>query len=167
MQRNDHPCDDAPQLTHNARMSYRPTSTISGPTYSAWFKMLATLFIFGLCAYGVSFAMRFPLVDWSNSLIVFLSASLMVMALSFTSFLGATTTIDDRGIMQTSVLNRQVDWVDVRSAKLIGIPYAGWLSPPRLVVRTGTTFYTFNGGTPELLDEFARISLAFQMKPDD
>ncbi len=148
-------------------MSYRPNYTISGPTYSAWFKLLATLFIVGLCAYGVSFAMRFPINDWDHSLIVFMSASLMALALSFANFLGATTTIDDRGIMQTSVLNRQVDWIDVRSAKLIGIPFAGWLAPPRLVVRTGTTFYTFNGGSAELLDEFVRISTAFQMKPND
>jgi hypothetical protein len=129
--------------------------------------MLATLFILGLGAYGVSFAMRFPINDWSNSLILIMSASLMALALSFSNFQGATTTIDDRGIMQTLVLNRQVDWVDVRSAKLIGIPYINRLALPRLVVRTGTTFHTFNGGTPELLDEFARISIAFQMKPND
>ena len=148
-------------------MSYQPPYTISGPSYSPWFKMLASLFTLGLCAYGVSFAMRFPLSAWSNGLIVFMAAALMLLALSFAGFLGATTTIDERGITQTSVLNQQVDWADVRSAKLIGIPHAGWLSPPRLVVRTGTAFHTFNGGTPALLEEFARISLAYQMKRDD
>ena len=61
--------------------------------------------------------------------------------------------------------NRQVIWTEIRSAKLIGIPLAGWLSPPRLVVRTGNSFVTFNGGTPDLLAEFARISIAYQLKP--
>jgi len=32
------------------------------------------------------------------------------------------------------------------------------------VVRTGTAFVTFNGGSCDLLVEFARISLAYQMK---
>jgi len=31
-------------------------------------------------------------------------------------------------------------------------------------VRTGTAFATFNGGTQDVLVEFARISLAFQLK---
>ena len=55
-------------------------------------------------------------------------------------------------------------WRDVRSAKMIGIPYFTWLFPPRLVVRTGTAFATFNGGSREVLVEFAKISLAYQMK---
>ena len=40
---------------------YQPSQTLTGPAYSPWFKMLATLFTVGLIAYGISFAMRFPL----------------------------------------------------------------------------------------------------------
>jgi hypothetical protein len=47
---------------------------------------------------------------------------------------------------------------------MIGIPYMAWLFPPRLVVRTGNSFATFNGGSRDVLIEFAKISLAFQMK---
>ncbi len=148
-------------------MSYRPEVTISGPAYSPWFKMLATLFTFGLCAYGVSFALRFPLHTWGSAVVVMMAAALMLLALSFVGFLRSTTTINERGILQTWAVSRQVDWKDVRSAKLIGIPHGGWLSPPRLVVRTGTAFHTFNGGTAELLAEFARISLAYAPKRDD
>ncbi|MEO0318664.1 MAG: putative Membrane protein [Pseudomonadota bacterium] len=148
-------------------MSYRPLATISGPAYSPWFKLLATLFTFGLGAYGVSFALRFPLLTWGAGVIVMMATALMLLALSFVGFLRSTTTIDDRGIVQTWVVSRQVLWDDVRSAKLIGVPHAGWLSPPRLVVRTGTAFHTFNGGTAELLAEFARISLAYEPKRDD
>ena len=60
---------------------------------------------------------------------------------------------------------KHVEWRDVRGAKMIGIPYAGWLFPPRLVVRTGNSFTTFNGGSQAVLIEFAKISLAFQIKP--
>ena len=44
------------------------------------------------------------------------------------------------------------------------VPFLSWLFPPRMVVRTGNAFTTFNGGLREVLIEFARISLAFQMK---
>jgi hypothetical protein len=33
-----------------------------------------------------------------------------------------------------------------------------------MIVRTGSAFTTFNGGSREVLIEFAKISLAFQMK---
>jgi hypothetical protein len=33
-----------------------------------------------------------------------------------------------------------------------------------MVVRTGSAFMTFNGGSRDVLIEFAKISLAFQMK---
>jgi hypothetical protein len=91
-------------------------------------------------------------------------SALALLLISFYGFLHSTITIDDKGIKQTWVINRQVLWPDIRGAKMIGIPRAGWLSPPRLVVRTGTAFYTFNGGTEALLTEFARISLAYEMK---
>lgn len=148
-------------------MTYRPLATVSGPAYSPWFKLLATLFTFGLCAYGISFALRFPLLTWGAGVMLMMAAALMLLTLSFVGFLRSTTTIDEQGILQTWVISRQVRWDDVRSAKLIGVPHAGWLSPPRLVVRTGTAFHTFNGGTAELLAEFARISLAYESKRDD
>jgi hypothetical protein len=36
--------------------------------------------------------------------------------------------------------------------------------PPRLAVRTGTGFHTFNCGSLELFSELQRISLAYQLK---
>ncbi len=143
---------------------YQPASVVTGPAYSPWFKMLATLFTFGLIAYGISFSMRFSLEAYGWGVILLMLAALALLLVSFYGFLHSTVTIDDKGIKQTWVINRRVLWPDIRGAKMIGIPRAGWLSPPRLVVRTGTAFYTFNGGTEALLTEFARISLAYEMK---
>ncbi len=154
-------------MSHNAAMSYRPATAVSGPAYSPWFKMIATLFTLGLCAYGISFSLRFSLQTWGTGVILLMGAALMLLGLSFVGFLRSETTIDEQGITQTWIVNRHVDWADIRSAKMIGVPHAGWLSPPRLVVRTGIAFHTFNGGTPELLAEFARISLAYEPKKTD
>jgi hypothetical protein len=95
---------------------------------------------------------------------VLLAGAALMLVISYYWFLRSMVTIDGRGISQTWMYNRRVEWPDVRSAKMIGIPYLSWLFPPRLVVRTGTAFVTFNGGNRELLIEFAKISMAYRMK---
>lgn len=156
------------RLVHNLTMQinfYKPQDTVTGAAYSPWFKMLATLVTIALAGYGISFALRYSLMDYGWGVqLMFVAAMLMLFA-SYYGFLHSVVTIDATGIRQTWLWNRQVVWSEIRSAKLIGIPLAGWLAPPRLVVRTGNSFTTFNGGTPALLAEFARISVAFQLKP--
>ncbi len=143
---------------------YKPEKTVTGPAYSLWFKLVATIVSIGLGTYAASIAMRYPLLQYGLSVKLLLLAAAAMLVLSYYWFLRSTITIDDTGITQTWLYNRHVEWRDVRSAKMIGIPYAGWLFPPRLVVRTGVAFSTFNGGSQEILIEFAKISLAFQMK---
>lgn len=144
------------------RMFYQPATAITGPAYSPWFKMIATVLTFGLAGYVASFLLRFPPDGLTPKLLMI--TAILLLLWSWRSFLHATVTIDERGIQQGGLLGKQVAWSDIRSAKLIGVPHAGWLSPPRLVVRTGIAFYTFNGGTQELLTEFARISVAYELK---
>ena len=143
---------------------YQPTQTVIGPAYSPWFKLLATVTTIVLMGYGVSVALRFPIMDYGLGVQLLLLSAAVLLGLSYYGFSHSTVTIDAQGITQTWLINRHVDWRDVRSAKMIGIPRAGWLFPPRLVVRTGASYNTFNGGTATLLTEFAKISLAFQMK---
>lgn len=143
---------------------YRPERTVSGPTYGNGFKAVATVLTIALAAYTVSVALRHPLPRFSFGVQALLVGAGAMLAVSLYWFLRATTTIDAEGIRQTGVIDRKVRWDEVRGAKMIGIPYLSWLFPPRMIVRTGTAFATFNGGTQDVLVEFARISLAFQMK---
>jgi hypothetical protein len=143
---------------------YKPEKTVTGPAYSLWFKLIATIVSIGLAAYAASIAMRYPLLQYGFGVKALLLAAAVMLAISYFWFLRSTITIDDKGITQTWLYDRHVDWRDVRSAKMIGIPRAGWLFPPRLALRTGTSFSTFNGGSQEVLIEFAKIAIAFQMK---
>jgi hypothetical protein len=143
---------------------YKPQHTVTGPAYNVWFKLLATLLTAVLAAYAVNVVLRFPLMQYGLGIKALLLCAALMLAVSYYWFLRSTITIDDKGITQTWMYNRQVEWRDIRSAKMIGIPYAGWIFPPRLVVRTGNSFTTFNGGSQAVLVEFAKISLAFQMK---
>ena len=143
---------------------YQPQHSVSGPAYGPGFKVFATIVTLGLLAYGVSVALRFPLMQFGLGVKALLLGSAVMLGASYYWFLRAVTTIDAAGIRQSWLYDKRVDWSDVRGAKMIGIPYLSWLFPPRMVVRTGTAFTTFNGGSREVLVEFAKISLAFQMK---
>lgn len=145
-----------------AQAVYRPQRDISGPAFSAWFKLLATLFSLALIGYVISFLLRYPRL--SDGAQLFLLAAIAVVVLYWRDFLRATLTISADGIRQTGWLVQQVGWDDVRGAKLIGLSRLGWLMPPRLAVRTGTGFHTFNCGSFELFNELQRISLAYQLK---
>ncbi len=141
---------------------YRPATPVTGPAHGPGFKMVATLVSFGLSGMMVSYLVRHAVPFNTHALLL---TGIAVVLMSWHSMLHSTVTIDHRGIRQGGWPLRQVTWDDVRGAKLIGAVASGWLLPPRLVVRTGTAFYTFNGGTPTLLKEFAQIAGAYEMKP--
>jgi hypothetical protein len=143
---------------------YQPQKSVTGPAYGAGFKMMATTITLALVAYTASVVWRFPMLTFGLGVKALLLGAGMMLAVSYDWFLRAQVTIDATGIRQTWLYDKQVQWRDVRGAKMIGIPYFSWLFPPRMVVRTGSAFMTFNGGSQEVLIEFARISLAFQMK---
>src|SRR5262249_29532227 len=125
---------------------------------------LATLLTAALAAYAADIALRFPPLQYGFSVKLLLLGAAVMLAISYYWFLRSTVTVDDKGIAQRWLYDRHVVWPEVSSAKLIGIPYRTLIFPPRLVVRTGTSVVTFNGGSKALLVEFAKISLAYQMK---
>lgn len=143
---------------------YQPERTVSGPSYGRGFKIFSTVMTVVLFAYAGLVAWRFPLHSFSTGVQLLLASAAILLAASCFWFHRARTTIDAQGIRQSGMIDKKVAWADVRGAKMIGIPFLGWLFPPRLIVRTGTAFATFNGGAQEVLVEFAKISLAFQMK---
>jgi hypothetical protein len=141
---------------------YKPEKNITGPSYRLWFKLVASVISAGLAIYAADIVGRYPLLQYGFGVKLLLFCAAAMLAVSQYWFLRSTITIDERGITQTWLYNRHVEWRDVRSARMIGIPFAGALFPPRLVVRTGNSFSTFNAGSREVLVEFAKISRAFQ-----
>lgn len=144
--------------------TYRPAQTVTGPSYSPWFKLLATVLCVGLLVYGISVALRFPLLQYGLGVKMLLLGAALMLVVSYYWFMRSTITIDDKGITQTWLYKRHVAWQDVRGAKFIGIPYVSAIFPPRLVIRTSHSFNTFNGGNRQVLTEFAKIALAYQLK---
>lgn len=143
---------------------YKPEKPVSGPAYSMLFKCLATAVSIALAAYAIRITLNFPLLQYGLGVKALVFGSALMLAISYYWFLHSSTTIDENGITQTWLYNKHVEWRDIRGAKMIGIPFAARVFPPRLVVRTGNAYTTFSGGSREVLIEFAKISLAFQMK---
>jgi len=143
---------------------YKPEKTVTGPAYSPLFKIMATAVTAVLAGYALDITLRFPLLQYGFGVKMLLLGAALMLAVSYYWFLRSTVTVDENGITQTWLYNRKVEWRDIRSAKMLGIPYLSAIFPPRLIVRTGNSFTTFNGGTQALLVEFAKISLAYQMK---
>lgn len=144
--------------------NYRPEQPVSGPAYAGPFKVVSTAIVLILLGYGGAIALRFPLLAYGFGVKLLLVGATSLLLASWYWFLRGRTTIDADGVRQSAMIDKQVRWDEVRSAKMIGVPYLGWLFPPRMVVRTGNAFVTFNGGSQALLVEFARISLAYRMK---
>jgi len=108
-----------------AQAVYQPQRDITGPAFSAWFKMLATMLSLALIGYVISFLLRYP--SLSDGAQLFLLAAIAVVVLYWRDFLRATLTINSYGIRQTGWLVQQVGWDDVRGARLIGLSRLGWL----------------------------------------
>lgn len=143
---------------------YQPSAKVTGPAYGMGFKVVATIITIMLAFFTISVASRHPLMLFGFGVKALLAAAALMLCVSYYWFLRSRTTIDADGIRQTWLYDKHVQWSDVRGAKMIGIPYMSWLFPPRMIVRTGSAFTTFNGGSQEVLIEFAKISIAFQMK---
>ena len=143
---------------------YQPEQAVSGPAYAGPFKIVSTVIVLVLLGYGFAIAVRFPLLSYGFGVKLVLVGATSLMIASWYWFLKGRTTIDADGVRQSAMIDKRVRWDEVRSAKMLGIPYLGWLFPPRMVVRTGNAFTTFNGGSQALLIEFAKISLASQNK---
>ena len=150
--------------TAPAPQFYQPEQPVSGPSYAGPFKILSTAIVLILLGYGGAIALRFPLLTYGFGVKVMLVGATSLLLASWYWFLRGRTSIDSEGVRQSAMIDKRVRWDEVRSAKMLGIPYLGWLFPPRMVVRTGNSFTTFNGGSQALLIEFAKISLAFQLK---
>ncbi len=83
-------------------------------------------------------------------------AGLAVVAGSYYFLMRAVTTIDEHGIRQSGLIERRVEWPELRSARI-----AGFGGAKRLAVRTESgKFHVFHGGTPALEQAFAAIAAA-------
>ena len=131
---------------------------VAGPTYGRFFRVLATVMLVAVLAMAARATLSLPDDAAAAQGYWLLGIGLLALAASYWVLLRATTTIDAVGIRQSGMTEKKVQWQRVRSARLFGPPFAR-----RLMVRTANgRFHFFFGGSPELLDAFARIAKAYR-----
>ena len=135
---------------------------VSGPAYSAIYRLLATvLFVLVLAQGGVALTSAAGSGQLRGALWIWIALAVAVLVITYALMLRARTTIDTRGIVQTGLVERRVEWHDIRAARVGGLP-----ASRRLIVRSldGRRFVFF-GGTAELHAAFQRIGTQYSPHP--
>jgi len=127
---------------------------ISGPAYGRFFRVVATAMLVGVLAMALRAVLQVPGDVGLADRFGVLGLGLLALAASYWFMFTSTTTIDDKGIRQSGLVEKKVEWSEVYSARLLGPRFAR-----RLMVRTiNGRFRFFFGGSPELQAAFERIA---------
>ena len=133
------------------------TSGISSPAYSMTFKLLATAIVFGCSA---AFLQNWWLGRAAGGAAGggwFLGAVLLLVY-TWVNILRSTTRIDEQGLQQSWIWNKQMELRELAYGKLIRVRGLEWLIAPRLYVRTLMgKFSVFYATSPEMIAEFERL----------
>jgi len=131
---------------------------VSGPAYGRTFRVLATAMLGLALAMALRATLNLPEDQQAMQGYWILGIGLMGLVASYWVFLRSTTTVDAVGIRQSGLTDKKVAWGEIYSARLFGPPFAR-----RLIVRTvNGRFRFFFGGSPELLEAFARVAQAYR-----
>jgi hypothetical protein len=131
---------------------------VSGPAYGRTFRALATAMLLAVVAMAARATLNLPQDNAAAQGYWMLGVGMLALVASYWVLIRSTTTIDAAGIRQTGLTDKKVVWGEIHSARLFGPPFAR-----RLMVRTANgRFRFFFGGSPDLLDAFARIAAAYR-----
>lgn len=134
---------------------------VSGPSFPATVKVLATALVLALLVYGSrALAGSSPtrvadmaLGDWA-----LLSVLGTVIAVGYWGILSGRTRIDGEFITQSGPWHKQVRIADITQLKLVSVPGLNGLVVPRLVVRTRSGLTTFHAGDPAVFARFRQLA---------
>ena len=132
------------------------TTPVRGPSYSIPIRVITTAIVL-VVAYSTLRWWEMPATEgWASPGVMVFVATLFGTIGAGILMLRSVTEIDADGIRQSGLVNRQVAWGQIASARV-----ARW-GATRLIVRRhgGPFFSVFHGGTPELRAAFERVAQA-------
>lgn len=86
----------------------------------------------------------------------FVATVTAVIVSGYGVILTSRTCCDHECIEQSGLWRKRVQLAEITQIKLVSLPGLNWLVVPRLIVRTGLTYTTFQAGDPAV---FARFRL--------
>ena len=125
--------------------------------YSAAFKVLATVLVFGTAGWMLLLWQGGKLGTGSSLTLWFLAA-LAMMVYTWWCIVRSVTTLDSEQLRQTWVWTKKMDVHELAYGRLIRVRGLEWLIAPRLYVRTlPGKFQVFYAAEPEMVAEFERL----------
>lgn len=131
-------------------------AAVSGPAYSQSVRLMATLAMLGLIAYGARLLLTMPEAP-SRDGWIFIGAVAFTLIGTWYFMVAGRTTIDTDGIRQTGLIERKVEWSEIRQARVRGFAFSRRL----IVYRIGARFQVYHAGTPELASAFEKIAASY------
>lgn len=137
---------------------FQPTGgRVEGPAFSRVFQSLTTVVVAG-CMGWVWRLWQRGAIDYGPGL-AWVAAALALMACTWWAVMRSRTVVGADALQQRWLWNKRMDLADMAFCKVIRVPGLDWLVAPRLYARTLTgKFSVFYGATPELREEFKRLS---------
>ncbi|MBC7719219.1 MAG: hypothetical protein H7Z77_05445 [Chitinophagaceae bacterium] len=128
----------------------------SGPAFSTPFKVLATLIVLACAAAFVQNWLAAKATGAAGG--GWFLGGILLLAYTWWHILSSVTRIDDAGLHQSWVWNKNTDMRELAYGKLIRVRGLEWLIAPRLYVRTLMgKFNVFYAANPAMIAEFERL----------
>jgi hypothetical protein len=125
--------------------------------YSAAFKVLATLIVFGTAGW-LLLLWQGGKLGAGSSLATWFLAGLAMMLYTWWCIVRSVTTLDGEQLRQTWVWTKKMDLRELAYGRLLRVRGLEWLIAPRLYVRTLLgKFAVFYAAEPEMVAEFERL----------
>ena len=131
---------------------------MQGPSFSRFFKMLATVLVFGTAGWFVRLWLGGKVDGGLVSILSWFLAALAMMLYTWWCIVRGVTTLNSEAIQQTWVWRKKMELRELAYGKMIRVPGFDWLIAPRLYVRTLLgKFAVFNVADPRMIAECERL----------
>jgi hypothetical protein len=131
---------------------------MQGPAYSRTFRLLATLLVFGACAW-LAMLWYAGKLQLSSSLGLWFLAAAAMMLYTWFCIVSGVTTLDEAQLQQTWMWSRKMELRELAYARVIRIRGLEWLIAPRIYLRTLTgKFAVFYAADAAMVREFERLA---------
>ena len=126
---------------------------VSGPSYSPAMRGVAIVALIGILLLVARSWDVIAVAGWTSPGALVYAGAFLGLAGSTFFMLRSTTTIDEKGIRQTGLMEKKVEWSEVRMARV-----ARWGAARLIVKAERGPFTVFYGGSGELRAAFARVA---------
>jgi hypothetical protein len=131
---------------------------MQGPAYSRTFRLLATLLVFGACAW-LAMLWYAGKLQLSSSLGLWFLAAAAMMLYTWFCIVSGVTTLDEAQLQQTWMWSRKMELCELAYARVIRVRGLEWLIAPRIYLRTLTgKFAVFYAADAAMVREFERLA---------